>query len=284
MSVPLAPAVDIVPPLTPAALKEAMQNSETTAIVYVWKEGDDNANAEAIARKLANNFLIDSSVHFYSYQYSEATGMKALQSVVHAPLPTFLAISNGEIAQYEYEKVYEDDEDDEDDDDEDDEDEDDEDEEEEEMEVEQDIEVPKEPKVIREEMTDVSVNRFINDYAGTELNVKGGLSTAFGRIPVADRLMKDVKVATAAFYGQMKEQLAGSTNDGRFAKVYLEVLDVLKNKGMDAVWTLVKESRRHLSELRRHNREYEDTLALRNVARAVAKYLKVEEDLLSDEL
>ena len=276
MSVPLAPAVDIVPPLTPAALKEAMQNSETTAIVYVWKEGDDNANAEAIARKLANNFLIDSSVHFYSYQYSEATGMKALQSVVHAPLPTFLAISNGEIAQYEYEKVYEDDEDDDD--------EDDEDEEEEEMEVEQDIEVPKEPKVIREEMTDVSVNRFINDYAGTELNIKGGLSTAFGRIPVADRLMKDVKVATAAFYGQMKEQLAGSTNDGRFAKVYLEVLDVLKNKGMDAVWTLVKESRRHLSELRRHNREYEDTLALRNVARAVAKYLKVEEDLMSDEL
>lgn len=284
MSVPLAPAVDIVPPLTPAALKEAMQNSETTAIVYVWKEGDDNANAEAIARKLANNFLIDSSVHFYSYQYSEATGMKALQSVVHAPLPTFLAISNGEIAQYEYEKVYEDDEDDEDDDDEDDDDEDDEDEEEEEMEVEQDIEVPKEPKVIREEMTDVSVNRFINDYAGTELNIKGGLSTAFGRIPVADRLMKDVKVATAVFYGQMKEQLAGSTNDGRFAKVYLEVLDVLKNKGMDAVWTLVKESRRHLSELRRHNREYEDTLALRNVARAVAKYLKVEEDFLSDEL
>lgn len=273
-----------MPPLTPAALKEAMQNSETTAIVYVWKEGDDNANAEAIARKLANNFLIDSSVHFYSYQYSEATGMRALQSVVHAPLPTFLAISNGEIAQYEYEKVYEDDEDDEDDDDEDDDDEDDEDEEEEEMEVEQDIEVPKEPKVIREEMTDVSVNRFINDYAGTELNVKGGLSTAFGRIPVADRLMKDVKVATAAFYGQMKEQLAGSTNDGRFAKVYLEVMDVLKNKGMDAVWTLVKESRRHLSELRRHNREYEDTLALRNVARAVAKYLKVEEDLLSDEL
>ena len=281
MSVPLAPAVDIVPPLTPAALKEAMQNSETTAIVYVWKEGDDNANAEAIARKLANNFLIDSSVHFYSYQYSEATGMRALQSVVHAPLPTFLAISNGEIAQYEYEKVYEEDEEDDDDDDDDD---DDEEEEEEEMEVEQDIEVPKETKVIREEMTDVSVNRFINDYAGTELNIKGGLSTAFGRIPVADRLMKDVKVATAAFYGQMKEQLAGSTNDGRFAKVYLEVLDVLKNKGMDAVWTLVKESRRHLSELRRHNREYEDTLALRNVARAVAKYLKVEEDLLSDEL
>lgn len=273
-----------MPPLTPAALKEAMQNSETTAIVYVWKEGDDNANAEAIARKLANNFLIDSSVHFYSYQYSEATGMKALQSVVHAPLPTFLAISNGEIAQYEYEKVYEDEDDDDEDDEEDDDDEDDEDEEEEEMEVEQDIEVPKEPKVIREEMTDVSVNRFINDYAGTELNIKGGLSTAFGRIPVADRLMKDVKVATAAFYGQMKEQLAGSTNDGRFAKVYLEVLDVLKNKGMDAVWTLVKESRRHLSELRRHNREYEDTLALRNVARAVAKYLKVEEDFLSDEL
>ena len=262
-----------MPPLTPAALKEAMQNPETTTIVYVWKEGDDNANAEAIARKLANNFLIDSSVHFYSYQYSEATGMRALQSVVHAPLPTFLAISNGEIAQYEYEKVYEEDEED-----------DDEDDDEEEMEVGQDIEVPKEPKVIREEMTDVSVNRFINDYAGTELNVKGGLSTAFGRIPVADRLMKDVKVATAAFYGQMKEQLAGSTNDGRFAKVYLEVMDVLKNKGMDAVWTLVKESRRHLSELRRHNREYEDTLALRNVARAVAKYLKVEEDLLSDEL
>ena len=66
MNVPLAPAVDIVPPLTPAALKEAMQNPETTTIVYVWKEGDDNANAEAIARKLANNFLIDSSVHFYS--------------------------------------------------------------------------------------------------------------------------------------------------------------------------------------------------------------------------
>ena len=275
-----------MPPLSPAALKEAIQNPDITTVVYVWKEGDDNANAEAIARNLAHNFLIDSSVHFYSYQYSEATGMKALQSVVHAPLPTFLAISNGEIAQYEYEKVYEEDDEDEDEDDEDDEDEDDEedDEEEEEMEVEQDIEVPKEPKVIREEMTDVSVNRFINDYAGTELNIKGGLSTAFGRIPVADRLMKDVKVATTAFYGQMKEQLAGITNDGRFAKVYLEVLDVLENKGMDAVWTLVKESRRHLSELRRHNREYEDTLALRNVARAVAKYLKVEEDLMSDEL
>ncbi|KAM7452689.1 hypothetical protein BLSTO_06572 [Blastocystis sp. subtype 1] len=82
-----------------------MEDKEGTSIIYVWSDGDDNEKAKEIADKLAYNFLIDASVHFYAYKYSDAGDVQQLHPFISSPLPTFLAISNGEIAQYQYEKV-----------------------------------------------------------------------------------------------------------------------------------------------------------------------------------
>lgn len=108
--------MEIIHPLTSVAFTKAMEDKEGTSIIYVWSDGDDNEKAKEIADKLAYNFLIDASVHFYAYKYSDAGDVQQLHPFISSPLPTFLAISNGEIAQYQYEKVYDEDDDDEDED------------------------------------------------------------------------------------------------------------------------------------------------------------------------
>ena len=252
---------------------------EGTSIIYVWSDGDDNEKAKEIADKLAYNFLIDASVHFYAYKYSDAGDVQQLHPFISSPLPTFLAISNGEIAQYQYEKVY-----DEDDEDEDEDDDDDDDEEEEEEEEEEEKEEEKASKVVREEMTELSVNRFVNDYAGTEINPSGGLSTALGRLPALDRLMMQSRVAGPEFYSHVKDILAANAGNRRSVKAYTDVLDVFAKDGAEAVWSMLKDARRRLADMKSGDRDYEDTLALRNVARAVVRFLKSEDKSMSDEL
>lgn len=278
MNVPLAPAVEIIHPLTNVAFTKAMEDKEGTSIIYVWSDGDDNEKAKEIADKLAYNFLIDASVHFYAYKYSDAGDVQQLHPFISSPLPTFLAISNGEIAQYQYEKVYDEDDEDEDEDDDDDDDEEEEEEEEEEKEEE------KASKVVREEMTELSVNRFVNDYAGTEINPSGGLSTALGRLPALDRLMMQSRVAGPEFYSHVKDILAANAGNRRSVKAYTDVLDVFAKDGAEAVWSMLKDARRRLADMKSGDRDYEDTLALRNVARAVVRFLKSEDKSMSDEL
>ena len=133
-------------------------------------------------------------------------------------------------------------------------------------------------------MTELSVNRFVNDYAGTEINPSGGLSTALGSLPALDRLMMQSRVAGPEFYSHVKDILAANAGNRRSVKAYTDVLDVFAKDGAEAVWSMLKDARRRLADMKSGDRDYEDTLALRNVARAVVRFLKSEDKSMSDEL
>ena len=96
--------------------------------------------------------------------------------------------------------------------------------------------------------------------------------------------MQQSRVASPEFYKHAKDLLEMNADNRRSVKAYTNVLDAFAREGVEAVWTMLKDARLRLADMRSGDRDYEDTLALRNVARAVVRFLKSEDKSMSDEL
>ena len=184
-------------------------------VVLVQSETDEEENTKAMTmiNHLADIYLIEPSIRFRYLTPSQTHSIDELSQMTFKNLPTFLILFHHEIAVFQY--VYDE---------------------------------YKEQYLLSED----SVIDFINDYANTDVTIRGSRYTIPGRIPQVDSI---IKKATAFDEDTVKSITEAVLNTERVyttsKRLYLKSLEVLKDEGMDGVW-------KTLSELRQSIRKVED--------------------------
>ena len=245
-----------------------VNSMKNPTVVLIEKEGnEENAKAEKMIDHLAYNYLVEPNIHFRTYKFSSEIDIDELKGLSLPQLPTFVILFRNEIAVFRY--VYDEYSD-------------------------------------KNVLTEDGVIDFINDYANTDLTNQGSRYTIPGRIPDVDKVLAKVKVFDRETISKIEEIVKKA--DRAFANskpVYLEVIELLKEKGMDAIWKRLSEKRELIRKVEAEEQmqdyeedgeeeeeeeeeelnDLEDLIVYRNIIRSFAKDVPVdhfeEEELYS---
>lgn len=236
-----------------------VNNMMNPTVVLIEKEGnEENARAEKMIDHLAYNYLVEPDIHFRTYKFSSEIDIDELKGLSLPQLPTFVILFHNEIAVFRY--VYDEYND----------------------------------KYV---LTEDGVIDFINDYANTDLTNQGSRYPIPGRIPDVDKVLAKVKVFDRETISKIEEMVKKA--DRTFAKskpVYLEVIELLKEKGMDAIWKRLSEKRELIRKVEAEEQmqdgeddgeeeeeeeeeelnDLEDLIVYRNIIRSFAKDVPVD--------
>lgn len=239
----------------------AVNSMTNPTVVLIEKEGsEENTKAEKMIDHLAYNYLIEPDIHFKTYKFSSEIDIDELKGLSLPQLPTFVILFRNEVAVFRY--VYDE---------------------------------YSDSYVLSED----GVIDFINDYANTDLTNQGSRYTIPGRIPDVDKILAKVKVFDRETISKIEEKVKKADRSFVHSKpVYLEVIDLLKEKGMDAIWKRLSEKRELIRkvEAEEQMQDYEeeeeeeeedddeedelnnleDLIVYRNIIRSFAKNVPVD--------
>lgn len=201
----LAPPIKLVKTLTQEDCTMAIHSNKLT-VILVQKEGDAmNQQATDIINRQAEHYLIDSNIYFYTHTFTTESPIDEIRSFPIPKLPTFVLIYRGKIIPYKY--TYDE---------------------------------YQEKRVLSEE----GFVDLLNDYANLNLNVMGTSYPKQGCIPEVDKILNQATALDRDTLETVEKAVEEAGQEYKpFKPIYKEIIQFVKNDGMEAVWTKLDEQR-----------------------------------------
>lgn len=201
----LAPPIELVKPIDQDDFTISLTLPNPT-VVLVQKEGDDNAKAVEMIKRLANTYLIEPQIRFKSYTFTSEPMIDELRNVSFSKLPTFVILFRNEVAIFRY------------------------------------VVDEYEDKLV---LSEDAVIDFINDYANTDVTIRGSHYTLPGRIPDVDKMVKKATAFDAPTLNAIEAKVKESDRAYQSSKEkYLKVISLLREEGMESVWKQLSDQRK----------------------------------------